>query len=146
MIVINLHRDLPRDIFPSLWDLLEGLISDGRVTMPRAVLIELERVDDDCAPWARSLDGFVRETSQDEIEIVMDITRRHPEWVTADQNEADPWVIAHALTLGAVILTNEGRRGPDVLDRNLRIPNVADEYGATAISFNDFARSEGWSF
>ena len=145
-IVINLHRSLPRDIFPSLWVEIENLIEGKRAVLPKEVLIELEKVDDDCAPWAKGLDGFVVETTDAVVQIVTEITKRHPGWVTEQKNEADPWVVGYAVSTSKIIVTEERRRGADVLDRNLGIPNVADEYGVPTLTLNDVARNESWVF
>lgn len=77
-ILINMERLYPRDIFPSLWASLEGLVSQGEACICEAVLRELERGDDDLHIWAKNLHGFLCATHQDEVLTVAAITQAHP--------------------------------------------------------------------
>lgn len=145
-IVINLHRRFPRDVWPSVWDRFEGLVATGRAVLPREVLIELDRIDDDCVAWCKSLDDFVEQPTQGEVNTVTTIAVAHPGWVSEQQNQADPWVVAHALRGGRTVITEERRRGFGTADHNLGIPNVADEFHVPSLDLNGLARSEGWTF
>jgi hypothetical protein len=146
MVVINLHRNLPRDVYPTVWERVEGLVGDARAFAVRQVLEELERIDDGCGPWAKGLDGFVVDPNEDEVALVETITAAHPDWVQATTNEADPWVIAQASVHGRIIVSDENRKGPGTIGANLKIPNVADEHGVECVNFNDLARREDWQF
>jgi hypothetical protein len=88
----------------------------------------------------------VVDADEGEVLRVAIITERHPDWVQERANAADPFIIAHAATHDRVIVTQERRRGTGVTDRNLRIPNVADEEGVHSLNFNELARREGWRF
>lgn len=145
-VVIRLFRELPRDVYASVWDRVEHLISDGRAHICRDACDESERIDDECAPWAKGLNGFVIEPNSDEVAKVADITRRHPDWVQETMNAADPWVVASAAVHGFVIVTQERLKGRGTTDRNLKIPNVALEESVTCLNFTDLARAEGWQF
>ena len=57
-ILINMERLYPREIFVSLWDLIEDLASRGEVCICDAVLRELQRGDGDLHAWAKKLHGF----------------------------------------------------------------------------------------
>lgn len=81
-----------------------------------------------------------------ELATVEEIAQAHPEWVRSQLNEADPFVIAHAKEEGSLLVTEESRKGPHASDRNIKIPNVADEHGVQVIRFFDYVRREGWSF
>ncbi len=145
-VIVTMHQTTPRDIYPSVWQQFESLVLEGRAFMPREAYEELEQVDDDLAPWAKALSGFVVDATQDEVMRVAAITRRHPDWVQERQNAADPFLVAHAAVHGRVLVTQERRRGPGVADRNLKIPNVADEEGVECLTTHDVARREGWVF
>ena len=95
--------------------------------MNREAYEELVNVDDECAPWARAQDGFVLDTTDDELAVVDSITRDHTGWIQESKNAADPFVIAQAVEQELVIVTFERRKGPGTEDHNLKIPNVADE-------------------
>lgn len=66
-IVVTLNRDQPRDVYPSVWEALERLIAGGRCSMTRQAYEELLKVDDECAPWAKVQQGFVQDTTDDEL-------------------------------------------------------------------------------
>lgn len=106
----------------------------------------MKRKDDDLAHWAAHLEGFVVQPDDREIEIAIEITRDHPDWVQEQQNAADPWVIANAVAHGRVILTEEVPKGPGTIDKNLKVPNVAAEFVVPCMSFNQLARDEHWAF
>lgn len=144
-ILIGLMRNYPRDIFGSLWESMEA-ISGDEACICEAVLVEVNRGGDELYEWARGLDGFVCSATDDELAIVAGIATAHPEWVRGQLNEADPFVIAHAEVEGSVLVTEENRKGPGTMDKNLKIPNVADEHGVQCIKFFDFVRDLGWTF
>lgn len=145
-ILINMERLYPRDIFPTLWASIEGLVGQGEACICEAVLRELERGDDDLHTWAKNLHGFLCATHQDEVLTVAAITKAHPEWVSGTQNDADPWVIAHGLQEQRVVVTEENLKGPNTPDRNQKIPNVALEHGVATMKFFGFVKAQGWSF
>ncbi len=144
-IVVTLNRDQPRDVYPSVWGALEGIIAEGRCFMIRQAYEELLKVDDECAPWAKTQPGFVLDTTADELAVVDTITNQHPGWVQETLNAADPFIIAQVVEQELVVVTFEKRRGP-VLDHNLKIPNVADEWDVQCVSFQELARREAWVF
>lgn len=145
-IIVILERYLPSDVHPGIWRQMEDLITEGRAHIPREAFEELTRVDDGCATWATGQEGFVEEPTDVHVIAVAGITSAHPGWVQDRTNAADPWVVAHAEVGGYVIVTDERPKGPGVSDRNLKIPNVAGEFGLTCINLNDLARAEGWRF
>lgn len=145
-IVVTLNREQPRDVYPSVWDALEGLITGGRCFMSREASEELLKVDDECAPWAKAQPGLVQNTTDDELAVVDTITNQHPGWVQETVNAADPFIIAQAVEQDLVIVTFEKRKGQGTLDHNLKIPNVADEWEVQCVTFQELARREGWVF
>lgn len=145
-IVVDLNRRMPRDVYPGPWDALELLIEAKQACMPQDVYLELEHVDDKCAPWAKGLAEFVRVPTVDEVLLVHDITSQFDGWVSEKKNAADPWVIAHAVVHEHLIVTDERRRGPGAQVHNLTIPNVASAFDVDCLSFVDLARREGWRF
>lgn len=145
-ILINMERVYPRDIFATLWDLMEGLARQGEVCICEPVLRELARGAGGLDTWAKQLGCFVCQTQQDEVTQVAAISIAHPDWVRDRQNEADPWVIAHALKEHRIIVTEEKPKGPNTADRNQKIPNVAAENGAQTVNFFQFMKAQGWTF
>lgn len=146
-ILIGLHQRYPRDIFVGAWEAVEELVSDGRACICAAVLDEISRGGDDLHGWASSLTGLTCPVGRDEPLVAAEISAAHPDWVRGRQNEADPWLIAHAEVHGRrVIVSDERPAGHGVRDSNQKVPNVAAERGLRTIRFFDLARHEGWIF
>lgn len=137
---------MPRDVWEGPWAELENLALSGRASMSKEVFLELGNVDDECAPWAAALDGFVEELSGEQIEIATAITNTYPDWVSQGKNGADPFVIALAVEKNLVIVTDERRQGANPAHRNLKIPTVAEVYGVKCMNLVELARNEGWRF
>ncbi|PID97588.1 MAG: hypothetical protein CSA83_02390, partial [Actinomycetales bacterium] len=106
-ILINMNRQYPRDIFPSIWRQLENAIDRSELCICEAVLRELERGGDDLHSWAKNLPGFVCPIQSEELITVTEISTSHPNWVRQQMNEADPFVIAHAKYEGSAIVSEE---------------------------------------
>ena len=47
---------------------------------------------------------------------------------------------------GSIIVAEEVRRGPGTIDKNQKIPNIAEEHRITCINFLDLLRARGWRF
>lgn len=145
-ILINLQRLYPRDIFPGIWESIEASATNGDSCICEAVHREVDRGGDNLRKWAKDLPGFVCATTDGELGTVAEIARAHPGWVQGQLNEADPFVIAHAKAESSLLVTEENRKGPNTPERNLKIPNVADEHGVEVLKFFDYVRREGWTF
>lgn len=145
-ILINMERLYPREFFASLWDAVEVAVADGDLCICEVAQKELERGDDDLAPWVKSVPEFICKTTDAELVTVAEISAAHPDWVRDQKNAGDPFVIAHAKAEGSIIVTEESRKGAGVIDKNQKIPNVADEHSVTCIKFFDLLRAQGWTF
>lgn len=145
-ILINMERMYPREFFASLWNSMETAVASGDICMCEVAEKELDRGDDDLASWVKSIPGFVCKTTDRELSIVSEISSAHPGWVQGQKNYGDPFIIAHAKVDNVIVVTEEARRGPGVVEKNQKIPNIADEYGVTCIRFFDLLRAQGWRF
>ncbi|TAK69716.1 MAG: DUF4411 family protein [Actinomycetota bacterium] len=145
-ILIGLVRLYPRDIFPAMWSNIESSVQQGDSCICEAILREVHRGGDDLHKWAKDLPGFVCPATDEELLSVAEIGVAHPDWVQGQLNEADPFVIAHAKAEKSIIVTEESRKGPGSLDKNLKIPNVAEEHGVETVKFFDYVRERGWRF
>lgn len=145
-ILIYLQNRYPRDIFASLWDLIEAEALSGDACICEAILDELERGGDDLPKWAKSLTSFVCPTSAEELATVKDIGDEYPGWVREDKNAGDPFIIAHGKAEDRIVVTDETPKGPNTADKNQKIPNIAANYGVSCYTFFEYMRAQGWSF
>ena len=135
-------RPYRAEFFPSLWADLERLKSNGRLTAPRQVLEELQRKNDAVWEWARANRDMFEEVTDEQILLVKDILDNFPNLidVNSETEEADPFVIALAITDQCTVVTLEGRK-------NIHsIPNVCDHYGVDCLSLFDFFRQENLEY
>ncbi|MDO4260181.1 MAG: DUF4411 family protein [Actinomycetaceae bacterium] len=145
-ILINLERRYPRDFFASLWEAIEEGVITRQVCVCEVVYEELGRGEGELATWVKGVPHFICPISGDELALVADISRKHPEWVQGQKNYGDPFLIAHAKIDGLIIVTEEKSKGPGAADRNQKVPNIADEYGVACVDFFAFLRHQGWKF
>ena len=143
-VFIDLQRNYPRDIFPSVWESIEALVDQAEACICGEVLEEAKRGNDGLFEYLRDYDGFACETTEEELKVVAAIGVLYPDWVRQEQNAADPFVIAHASVQGRTIVTQENgaKAGPS----NPKIPNVAAGMGVTSLRLFDFVRAQGWTF
>jgi len=142
--LIDLKKEYPQDIFPSVWKDLENLISNGLLIAPRQVLEELKKIEDELLKWVRKRKGMFRELNINQIKDVKDILNRFPKLVDADKPgpHADPFVIALALTESCTVITSEHSGTPD----KPKIPDVCAHYGVKCLSLLEFFREQGWEY
>ena len=142
------------DIAPRFWELLDELITYGRIACPITVYGELLDMPDDLARWAKvrrnsglfvAPDGAVQAAYRRVIEYVMG---RYNDNQSRRRflSRADPWVIAHAMADGGVITTIETRLPQG--SQKVRIPNVCNEGGFSirCVTTYDMLRELGVSW
>lgn len=145
-IIINLKNFYARDVFGAVWDKVESAIANGELCICTMIHDELHRGGDDLYEWAKNQPGFVCDMTGDEAQLASHISNDHPGWVQQQQNAGDPFIVAHASIEGSDLVTNETRKGAGTIDKNMKVPNVADEHNVTSMNFLDFLRAKGWRF
>jgi len=125
------------EIAPGFWEALDEHAAHGRVGSSIVVHDELVAGDDELAQWARErTDSFVMpdQNVQDLFNDVADYVRKtYNDPFAADfLSKADPWVIAHALSEGNTVVTQEVLAGKD--SRKVKIPNVCREFNVRYIN------------
>jgi len=151
--LIELNRRNPIDIFPTVWQSIESLISKGLLVAPKEVLYEIMDGDDQLARWAKNQSRLFKDLTSKQIEIVKDILRSYPSMVKEyRKHDADSWVIALAVEIASsfqqtlmpikrIVVTEEKLRGDKI-----KIPLVCQKYNIESIDILDMFRIEGWKF
>lgn len=140
-------RYYPPDVFPSLWERLAELVSDGLIKSSEEVYVEIEAKDDGLHDWLKTrkkdllvpIDADVQET-------VAGLLADHPRLVDTlkGRSQADPFVIATAELLNGTVVTGEK---PSYNLARPRIPDVCRARGKVrCISFLDMMKELGWKF
>jgi hypothetical protein len=139
------RRLYPIDVFPSLWKNMEELIRSGKLIAPREVLNELEKIDDDLLKWAKNHRTMFVAPETEQLNQVKEILRVFPTLIepTKTTPDADPFVIALAITEQGVVVTSEKIAGPG---GRPKIPNVCLNYKIKCLNLLDFFREQKWNF
>lgn len=151
--LIELHRNTPRDVYPSVWKKLESLIKKKRLIAPKEVYYEIKIKDDQLAAWTKDHLDLFQEISEEQIKHLTKVQKRYPSLTKDDKKySADPWVIALALqhvknpqqTLSSeeiMVVTEEQRHG-----NRIRIPFVCSKYDIKTTDILGMFRMENWRF
>ena len=133
-------------ILPKLWfeDMIQ-LANDSILTIPDAVLLELEKKLDDLYRWCKSSEDVLCHDSDVNVQtIVSEISNNYPNLShgtsPSSKNFADPFVIATAAYFGCAVVTHEkptnNMNGP-------RIPDVCRAMNIKKMKFADFVKEQG---
>ena len=139
------------DIAPGFWRILDEKTQTGQISSSRMVYDELVGGKEDAlAEWARSrrseLFAEPDEDVQAEFVRVADHVDTHYDRseAAAFLDGADPWIIAHAIAHGGVVVTSETRAGPEA--KKPKIPNVCDVFHVKPVHYYDMLRELGARF
>lgn len=119
---------------PGFWDWMDEKLAVGDVGSIHMVYRELADKGDSLADWVKARsDLFAESDSEDTQKVFTDIA----EFVTAHPvlaephvgeflSKADSWIIAHACTTGAAVVTHEALAPED--SKRVKIPNVCKQF------------------
>lgn len=140
-------------ILPQFWDFLEENAKKHVFASSKYVYDELignERPDD-LEIWVKKMNTSFflepNEAVQKAYRQVVEIVHREPQWrahhVSKFLDDADPWIISHALALGGRVVTFEKSRP---LSSKPFIPDVATRVGVVCINLWDVLSELGVKF
>lgn len=138
-------RYYPPDVFPTLWDNLDGFVTAGEIISSEEVYVETSKKADELHEWIKNRKQMLVPLTPDIQQVATDLLAQYPRLVDTlkGRSQADPFVIATAIVMGAVVVTGEIRMG------NLnkpRIPDVCEARGVRWINFLQMMRELGLSF
>lgn len=117
------------DIVPSFWEWLDQKAREGIIFSSLMVCHELAEGDDDLADWVKErkdIGLFVDpdEDTQRVFGTIGDYVVAHYPAHNAEVflSGADPWIIAHAYSASAVVVTHETLAGENA--SRVKIPNI----------------------
>lgn len=144
------RRKYAPDVFPSLWEEIERLISQGKLVAPREVLRELEKQDDELLKWAKAHKGMFKDLDNDQLAQVRNILKEFPRLVDENKEtpDADPFVIALAMSKGWTVVTSEQPANLTVNPTaRPKIPNACEHFSVRCIyELLEFFREQKWEF
>ncbi len=147
------NRYYQMQICPGYWSWVEGRGVAGVLASVHSVGAELRRGNDELADWTRENDALFLPESDDETqiafgEVAAHVAREAPRMKAGAMNDflsgADPWLIAKARSLGAVVVTHE-QHNPQII-RKFTIPNVCQHFGVPWIDTFQLLHAQGARF
>jgi len=125
---------------PDYWIVLDELGKQDIIFIPKMVYDEINRTDDDLSKWLKKSNIPVAEIDENVASFLKMIFAANPSHLnlvdnTKNRSLADPWVIAHAINVNAIVVTKE-EKVTAINTSKIRIPNVCDNMGVPWI--NDF--------
>jgi hypothetical protein len=138
-------KGYPRNIFSSMWNDLEKAIKSGQIVSPEAVKRELLVYDDEIAKWAKGTDGLFHDPTDEVLERVGKLMKSFPDLInhSSDRDQADPYVIAVAQEVGAIIVTEETSKRSN---KKAKIPGVCKELNISCMNLFSMLESFGWKY
>lgn len=136
--------------FPGYWELLSDLGRDEIVFIPQAVADEITRTDDDLSNWLKKSNIPVHKVNSSVTECLRNLylanpLHKHLVDNIKQRSLADPWLIAHAMSLGACVVTKENKETA-INTTRIKIPNVCENLGIRCINDFQLIRELGLQF
>lgn len=125
---------------PEYWQVLNQLGDSNQIFIPEEVKDEILKTDDDLSLWIKECRIPIIKANQAVIENLSKIYSANPLHKflvdnTKARSLADPWVIAHAMTQNATVVTHEVKVTA-ASSKRIKIPNVCENMNIRCI--NDF--------
>ena len=140
--------DFPPDNDPGdFWRWIEEIDDEHEIVICDKVLDEIKKGNDDLYQFLSVLKGFRRETVASALPHLTDVMAAYGEMDDVDletiDKTADPYLVAHAIALGATIVTNEVSRPAATAVRNKKIPDICTTLGVSCIRYPRFLWNMG---
>lgn len=137
-----------KDFFDDYWRKLDDLAIAEVVFATEEVKREIGKIDDALKEWLHERDYFFRKID-DKVQGCLEQVFREPKHhrlvdSTKQRSIADPWVIAHAMAEGAVVVTKETFETNQT--KRIKIPNVCEAMGIEWIDDFEMVRRLGMQF
>ncbi|CAO80131.1 DUF4411 family protein [Candidatus Cloacimonas acidaminovorans] len=129
------------------FDILERLIIENRIFCTEEVALEIKKGDDLLYKWLKKNESnFVKTIDSDVQKKVRIILSQFPNLIDSKKQRsmADPWVIAHAWSLNAVVVTKE--YPIDNVKKHCKIPDVCKFYNICCMDDWQFIAELGITF
>jgi hypothetical protein len=136
-------------VFPTLWSTISTRLRGRSLTSCIEVYYEIKKREDNLFAWVEERKGAFIEPNDDTITQVLKVMEEFPNFGAQDgpaTQAADPWLIAHAIETGSVVVTDERRAKVIKLSKPPKIPDVCDQMGVRWLPIVDFLSEIGIKF
>jgi hypothetical protein len=137
-------RYYPVDVFPGLWDRLDGMIESGEIQCPDEVGREIAKKDDGLNEWVKARPQLLVALDDETQRATAEVLSAFPELVKelSGRNQADPFVVALA-RVNSLVVVSEEKGGSQ---SRPRIPMVCARFEVACLDVVSFIRDRGWTF
>lgn len=143
--LIRCRHIYPIDVFPSLWQALDDLLSRNVLFAHEEVWNEIHRGSDPLTAWASSRkSGLCVAADGSQVAFMQRIAAAFPQanYTTTTEHRADPWVVSLALSRTLCVVSEEGGTAQTVP----KVPQMCAAFGVPHMKILDVMRAEGWSY
>ena len=135
---------------PDYWSVLIELGRQNRIFIPELVYEEIVRTEDDLSRWVKTSRLPVLTITEAVTICLQKIYAYSPVHKNLVDNTkarsiADPWVIAHAMSENATVVTKE-EKVTALSSTRIKIPNVCDNMSIRWMNDFDFVHELGMKF
>lgn len=145
-VIINpWNRRYPRDVFPGFWRDFEHLIDEGLAVCVEEVQREIDQKADQIQDWMRSRSSLVVPFDAHIESSYRQVVNRFRTYAkrTQRRNQADPMIVALAMSQGLTVVTDEVSDPPADPPK---IPNLCKAFNVPCLSLVELMRAEGWKY
>jgi hypothetical protein len=138
------RRRYPPDVFPTLWENINLLVTQEKLKSHREVLKELKQNDDELLTWANNHKEIFGDPNEEQQSRVKEILNDFSKLVDSNKMgpQADPFVIARALCEDMAVVTSETEGSAE----HPKIPYVCKAKGVKCMSLLEMFRELKWHF
>jgi len=142
LILANRH-DFPINRDPgTFWEFLEEKGNQGQILIPEAVFDEIGHRDDDLSTWLSARRQIFIIPTNDALPYMHFVLDTYGPVTEIDLEElngkADPYLVAHAMALGASVITNEASHPGTTNPCNKHIPDICSCLNIVCIHYPRF--------
>lgn len=146
----TLFRHFYETRFPSLWENINKLVTDGRLLSVREVIREVQAFgkEDRLALWVKDNSVLFQTPTDEEIAYVQAIFKNHHFQANIERIKlleggpvADPFLVAKAKALNGTVVTQE-----EYKPNGVKIPNMCEFMNVRCTNLEGLMELEKWVF
>jgi len=137
-------------ICPDYWKRLDELGAKNVILLPEMVYEEIARTEDDLSDWLKKSNIKKSKITENVTSCLKDIYLKNEKHKLLVDNRrgrslADPWLIAHAMSENAIVVTKESLI-TQLNSKTIRIPNVCNNMRIRWIDDFEFIQELNFHF
>ena len=124
------------------WAWLDGLGERHKIVIPEKVYVEIERGTDSLIELIRDFTYIKKEPTDSALPHLPGVLAAYGNLSQEDievlDRKADPYLVAHGLGLGAIVVTNETSAPNCTRPLNKKVPDICHHVGVTCMRYPRF--------